>query len=151
MLPLLFVQAIAGQQPAPSSNAQASFALAITVASANAKVGDDVVVTIKLKNTSDSTLYLPVSDYKHADFTRFVAEVADAKGALLSQKPQKRYWPESQMVAGIKPGKDLVETLGLSRLFDLTTPGAYTVSVHRVDHLTNVTVNSNEVTLNIAP
>lgn len=149
-LPILFALAIMGQEPAPS-NVNATFALAITVAPVNAMVGDNVVVTIKLKNISNSTLYLPVSPYKHAELTRFVAEVTDADGASLSQKPQKRYWPESQFVAGIKPGRELEENLDLSKLFDLTAPGSYKVLIHRVDRQSNVMVKSNVVTFNIAP
>jgi hypothetical protein len=154
-LPLLFIFALTGQQPAPSSDISAAFSLAITVAPANPKAGDDVVVSIKLRNTSDSVYQLPIAlEYKRAEVNGFVPEVIDLNGVDVPGKHRAeddRRRAESRTMVGIKPGAVFEEKLDLSKLFDLTVPGSYKVAVHRVDRQTNVKVKSNIVTFNIEP
>jgi hypothetical protein len=152
-LPILFALATTGQQPAPSSNLNATFALAITVAPVNAEVGDDVVVTIKLKNTSNLVYQLPITlEYKRAEVNGFVPEVIDLNGVDIPRKHRPeddRRRAESRTMVGIKPGAVFEEKLDLSKLFDLTAPGSYKVMVHRMDRQSNLMVKSNA--FNVAP
>jgi hypothetical protein len=154
-LPLIFALTVTGQQPVPSSDVNAAFSLAITVAPANAKAGDDVLVTIKLQNTSNSVYQLPIAlEYKRAEANGFVPEVIDLNGVKIPRKHRPeddRRRAESRTMVGIKPGAVFEEKLDLSKLFDLTTPGSYKVVVHRVDRQNNVKVKSNIVTFNIEP
>ncbi len=55
------------------------------------------------------------------------------------------------MVDYIQPGGMAVQTAHVAKLVNLRRPGRYTVQVSRKDAASDVTVKSNEITLNVVP
>ena len=152
---LALTMSVLAQDKGASPTTDAKFSLSITVAPANSKPGEDVIVTVLLRNTSDSFYELPVIlEALHGERNGFIAEVKDASGVALPRgvRPEdQQRRAESWSAAGLHPGRTYKDQIDLSKLFDLSAPGKYQISVHRVDRQTNVIVNSNTVTLNIAP
>ena len=141
------------QDKGASPTAGAKFSLSIAVAPTNAKPGEDVIVTVLLRNTSDSFYELPVTlEALHGERNGFIAEVTDAGGIALPRgvRPEdQRRKAETRAIAGLNPGRTYRDKINLSKLFDLSVPGTYLVKVHRVDRQTGATVYSNVITLTV--
>jgi hypothetical protein len=152
---LALTMSVLAQDKGASLTTDAKFSLSITVAPANAKPGEDVIVTVLLRNTSDSFYELPVTlEAMHGEINGFIATVTDASGVVLPRgiRPEdQQRKAESRSVAGLNPGQTYKDRIDLSKLFDLSEPGTYQVKVHRIDRQTNVKVYSNVITLTVVP
>jgi hypothetical protein len=59
--------------------------------------------------------------------------------------------PGSSISLPHPPGKMFVMTIDLTRLYEITAPGVYTLVLSRYDDYSKTTVRSNTVNLNIVP
>jgi hypothetical protein len=146
----------------PAHCGEPSFSLTISLAQDTAKAGSEVTVKIVLKNITDHEIRiggirrtLPADDVVPANCR---AIVTDAKGAPAPYtKYGERMWSHpleegvngtgifGPMEAGGQGAFDLV----LSRLYDLSKPGKYTIEVKYPDYDNEVIVRSNKIVLTI--
>lgn len=105
--------------------------LAVRVDAPQAAAGDQIVCTVLLKNASKRPLLL-VETYPERDFE---IAVFDSKGSLVSLTAhgQKLLQAEvyRQVSVRIKPGQVVERKIMLNQVFDLSTPGEYSISVRR--------------------
>jgi hypothetical protein len=146
---------------APSYCGEPNFSLTISLAQDTAKTGSEVTVKILLKNITDHEIriggkgMLPGDDVVPANCR---AIVTDGKGTRAPYtKYGERMWSrpleegfDGRLIFGaMKAGGQGAFDLVLSRLYDLSKPGKYTIEVHYPDYDSGVIVKSNKITLTI--
>ncbi len=146
---------------APAYCGEPSFSLTISLAQDTVKAGSEVTVKIVLKNTTDHEIrvggkgMLPGDDLVPANCR---AIVTDAKGVRAPYtKYGERMWgrpleegAEGTIIFGaMKAGGQGAFDLVLSRLYDLSKPGKYTIEVRYPDGDSQVIVKSNRIVLTI--
>lgn len=146
------------QQPA---NTAPRISIAIKTSQTVVKTGSDVVVQVEMKNISqvDVPDGAPLAD---GPTTSFQWEVRDSSGKqvamtdyglranhLDSPNGVPRVWAGSFFSAPLAPGKVITQTLALTKEYDLSKPGKYTVQASRGDGQTRV--KSNIITLTVTP
>jgi hypothetical protein len=100
----------------------------ITTPTPVTKSGAEIRIDVTVVNTSDNTIKIvkaPGPD-GHADAANQV-EVYDAEGNKIPLA-HRQMWISRKTVP-VEPGKSYVDYLTLSKLFDLSKPGKYTVTV----------------------
>jgi len=141
-------------------------------APAIARVGEDVRLEITVTNTSDRTVEIYTASGRPdggeaEDYNRIDVRDADRKllprssshssersdGAVVLHRSTLSLRP-----AALAPGERFHDYTALNRLFDLTKPGTYVVTVKqdvRLDHAVpepgRVTATSNTITLTVLP
>jgi hypothetical protein len=155
------VAPIAGQVPGPS--------ITLTVTGpATVKAGSSVIrIEVVLTNKSDRVVTVPVSSPHELDFGfeirdpsgdgagktlyyRFVTNDHTGKDAVEPPPDLTEAGMSVELGVGeVLPGKTVVYSIGIGRLFDFTQPGKYAIQVQQGDPLSGVTVKSNIVTLKV--
>jgi len=107
-------------------------AISISVAKPSYKRGEAISLNIALKNFSED----PVPIVIRSTWIDFSTEVFLDKGNQLPKLPYAVQMMESalegrRMSSELKPGAMIEETLELTTVYDMTTPGAYSVIVTR--------------------
>lgn len=51
----------------------------------------------------------------------------------------------------MKPGETMTDRVNVSKVYDLTQPGRYTIQFQRLDPETKTFVKSNEITVTLRP
>lgn len=154
----------APQQTAPQPPAQLS--LAVDGVQAVVQAGDAVNVKVVNKNISQQTLNLWIDS--NADQIGWVyrVNVHDQNGATPPDTKfgrMFRYNEEGSPNVGpgtflassggfhaLQPGETLTDIIDVSRLYDFSQPGRYTIQVLRYD-ANNIIVNSNPLTITVTP
>jgi hypothetical protein len=57
----------------------------------------------------------------------------------------------SEIVFALQPGESLKDGIVLSRMYDFSQPGKYTVQVERYDYVTKAVVKSNTISVTLTP
>lgn len=121
------------------------------------KVGTPVCVTLTLKNASRRALHFtlsnPALDYRMTVSKSKTAEpvgVTDSFREVQNQRRQGRP-PAPNVLVALKPKEIRPETIEISRFYDLTRPGQYTVQIERdlPPELGKGIVESNTLTVTI--
>jgi len=150
-------------QPAP---AEPKFSLTIKTAQGTVKVGSDVVVEAEMKNISAEDVFYSVFTGRGDGpvASGFTWEILNSKGkpvpfteyGLKLNRPEPELGPGGYVPAAGKtifgllgPGKAIVEKMALSKEYDLSKPGKYSIQALRSDGKTDV--KSNIVTLTVTP
>jgi len=151
-------------QPAP---AEPKFSLTIKTAQGTVKVGSDVVVEAEMKNISAEDVFYSVFTGRGDGpvASGFTWEILNSKGkpvpfteyGLKLNRPEPELGPGGGIVpvAGktvfglVGPGKAFVEKSALSKEYDLSKPGKYTIQALRSDGKTDV--KSHIITLTVTP
>ena len=120
------------------------------------KTNSEVRLSIALKNTTNHNISIPVT-MGPAEFV-YQIEAKDAKG---NAAPYTKYGRgvmvdktvgarTSAIYVPLKPGetRQVAEVI-VSKLFDLSKPGEYTIRVHRYDDQNKVDIDSNELKLTV--
>jgi hypothetical protein len=150
-------------QPAP---AEPKFSLTIKTAQGAVKVGSDVVVETEMKNISAEDIFYSALSVKGPEPgpSGFMWEILDSEGkplpfteyGLKINRPEPELGPGGYVLPAGKtvfgllgPGKAVVEKRALSKEYDLSKPGEYSIQALRSDGKTDV--KSNIVTLTVTP
>ncbi|PYX10063.1 MAG: hypothetical protein DMG88_03995 [Acidobacteria bacterium] len=143
----------------------ASFSLTITALQNPVKAGSEVRIEMVVTNISNREITVSRSNGEgQAEFSGYTAEVRDRKGNLSSETKYGRGLkgeggtPEAPTVTvtndilfPLQPGKKLKDMLIVSRLWDMSQPGVYSIQVQRTDPDTGILVRSNSVTVTVTP
>ena len=150
-------------QPAP---AEPKFSLTIKTAQGTVKVGSDVVVEAEMKNISAEDVFYSVFTGRGDGpvASGFTWEILNSKGKPVpfTEYGLKLNRPEPELGSGgyvpaagktifglLGPGKAIVEKMALSKEYDLSKPGKYSIQALRSDGKTDV--KSNIITLTVTP
>jgi hypothetical protein len=159
----LLVTMILGVAVAPGYCAEPSLSVTIRLTQDTVRAGSEVRVKIVMKNVTDHQIRIPGKAEVRGDDVvpaNCHATVTDAKGARapLTNYGEKMWgrpleeghegtWVFGTMEAGEE--RPFTSDLILSRLYDLSKPGKYTVQVRYPDGDGHGVVKSNKVTLTI--
>lgn len=130
-LPLAVVVCLAGTESshAQTASVEPSFSIAITAAKQTVKLGDDIRITVTLTNSSPRQMYLenerndPAQDY--------MVSVQDENGKrpMFTKDFSTPRELSSSYFEEIKPGDGLKSEIVLNAIYDISTPGKYTVQL----------------------
>jgi len=149
-------------QVAQSAPAESKISITIKIAQSTIKVGSNMEVEAEMKNVSTEGVgYVPAGTMSFST-TSFVWDIRDSasKPVPLTEYGLKANCLDSpggvpRICAGstfgdiLEPGKSFRQTLALSKEYDLSKPGKYTVQASRFDGKTDV--KSNTLTLAVMP
>jgi hypothetical protein len=155
---LVFLPAAFGQPKQP--------AFSITISAPDViSAGSEPKLSIVLKNTSDHKIMLTRSLQTDRGELHHDVEVRDDKGDLVPEMeyhqklkgrlpatPGKAPPPPivgSDIFVTMKPGETRNDDLTISKLYDLSKPGKYTIQVSRFDETAKAVVKSNTITVNV--
>jgi hypothetical protein len=146
-------------QPAP---AEPKISITIKTAQSAVKVGSDVEVEVEMKNISaEGVGFVPTSTMSSST-TSFRWDIREGAGkevpmteyglkanCLDSPGGVPRICAGSSFEAILDPGKSFRQKLALSKEYDLSRPGKYTIQALGFDGKTDV--KSNTITLTVTP
>ena len=155
---LLLTAAFVAFGPAQDRGAKPPFTIRISADPSMVKVGSGVDVEVVLKNTSAKPLdcSVAISDLTGQD-PSLTFDVRDERGNLA---PRRVYsYPElatGHAIVGcaVAPGETRTEGQDITRIYDITRPGVYTIQVSKAISLTNAgagVVKSNKMTITVSP
>jgi hypothetical protein len=154
--PVQEAQQASGKLPAP-------FVIKLSAQQTTFKKGSEIKLKVALTNTSNQQIF--VRREKRDDKAEFSYsfDVRDEAGKPAPEAKYKRALkgeqPEGETtvvvsapgLVPIDPGQSLDEEVIVSKLFDLSVPGKYVIHAERLDDTSNVSVNSNVVTITVEP
>jgi len=136
-------------------SAQSPFSLTVSIAQQNPR---DIRLNVTLTNVSGSDFHIATkASHVDADLDYEVTVLDDhGEPARYSDYGKKVHGKNSDRSGSIiarviKPGRALQESADLSRIFDLSKPGNYAVSVKKFDAVSKTVVISNTVILSVSP
>jgi hypothetical protein len=149
--------AMGSPQGSHAHSPRASFSLSITAKEHKVQAGSGVRVKLIMKNTSAREINLDFEPYK--GFFDCYFQVFDQAGLPV---PPTKYSHYACLEAGflpwsttccpgisLAPGQSVEPELHLTRLFDLTRPGKYSILAAQVDMETHSIVKSNTVSITV--
>lgn len=163
---VLLVAVASGPFAVPGNAKSNSAPYSITIAAPQnpVKAGSEVAVDIVVTNTSDHEIVVSRSNAeKRAELSGYTVEVWDQKQRLT---PESEYGLElkgqgtpagpvvtvnSDLLFTVQPGKQLKDTLIVSKLRDMSRPGTYTVQVQLSRPETGILAKSNKITVTVIP
>ncbi len=148
-----------GQCSQPKQDAKPATVLAITAAQESIAAGSPVWVELTVTNKSKHEISL----WREVSGRDFQVEVKDHKGKFAKdtkygysrngRADPARLTPEDLSGSGacvtLGPGKSLSYKLDISKLYDLTQPGEYTIQAERSDSESTATVKSNKIVIKL--
>lgn len=147
LMPLLLAAALpATKEP---------FTLFIAPTKATVMQGADARVEVTLRNISDRQIAMSKSDG-----SAYLVEVRDGQGRVARDTDLGRKLKDpgtvvvsSAPILPLKPGESLKDEIVVSKLYEMSGPGQYTVSVARPvpGELGTGLVHSNTITITITP
>ena len=155
---VLMGSVVFAQQPAkPPKNPKPTFALTISTDHETVAPGAKVIVTVHLTNVSDHALSFGRFGFGGPDVS-YRVEVRNSQGQLAPYtedygKRQRHESPYDQPIVGraagygVEKGETATETIEVTKQYDLSTPGKYTIRVSHPDPAANVDVQSNTISL----
>jgi hypothetical protein len=141
-------------QPIAQTNSGAAFQLNIEAEAPSVASGGKIVLQIMLANISDSALVFGQRMRPDQAEWDYRIDVRNEKGEAVAETAYGRIRLEvvtlfSSQMKTVAPGHSLKEEVTLSKLYDLTIPGRYTVQVsrHAHDRDSGQLVTSNTATI----
>jgi hypothetical protein len=132
MLLLVFLPALALAGKGP-------FSLTIAPPPESFKLGDELVLQITVKNTSGGPIgFARTGDVTPEEGARYKVEVWGPDGHLVPRTPspiQKEKPTVNMMISNVshtlQPGESFVDRITVTKYFDLSRPGKYSILVER--------------------
>jgi hypothetical protein len=142
-----------------SQGQQKIFEVRISTPKTTVNAGSPIRLAISLKNVTDKTVSVALNSSDVGVGRTFEIAVLDSYGAALPmlQKaaplPGEKPLPKtfSGGTLPVAPGHQIVRTVDLNRLFDLSKTGTYTVQVKKIESHTNTIQSSNILPLAVIP
>jgi len=133
-----------------------AFAITISPESGVVKAGSKVTVRATLVNKSTNNLLFSDENIAELDFK---ADVRDSQGNLapLTEYGGSVMRNEAEPVIGsagysfVHPGEAKKSDVVITKLYNLSQPGKYTIQVQRIDDAHNIVVKSNTITVTVTP
>lgn len=160
-MPLLLALAAANIATARQS-AQPVFSVAISVPQDVVASGAEVKVKIVLKNTSDHEIGVARSSREDQGEFHNKIVLRDEHGNLVQMKERGNNGgkgqndtdsviQETMVVFPLKPGELLKDGFIVSKAYDMSKPGKYSIQVERIDDESKTVVKSNTITVTVTP
>jgi len=161
-LMVLMCTVVFAQQPAkPSKNAKPASALTISTDHETVAPRSKVIVTVHLTNVSNRPLSFPRWSFGGPD-PSYRVEVRNSQGQLAPYtedygKRVRREFPYDSFVGRsvgytVEKGETVTEEIEVTKKYDLSTPGKYTIRVFHPDREANIDVQStNTINLTVTP
>ncbi len=132
-----------------AQDAKQSFVISISSPSTTWKSTDSIRLDVAVKNLTDQRIQ--VSSSRSAWETGEIL-IRDGSGNVIPpiQNPQTVFRSSGSSIV-VKPGKDYTESFNISKQFDLTKPGQYSLQIEKKDPSSNTVVKSNILVLTITP
>lgn len=162
--------ALAAQSAHPTSQKEPRFSISVSVEPEIVEAGSEVWVKATLTNKAKATTFADLTDkakdkiilYVHSQYLAeldFPVYMYDAEGNLAALKGYGRTvikhenppLVDPNVPLTLRPQDSFTGVIELSKLYDLTIPGKYTVQVQIFDDFTKGVVKSNTVALTIEP
>jgi type 1 fimbria pilin len=147
-----------GQATPPAHNNKMSFSIKISSPQKVVKVGSPILLVVKITNISDRDIsHATAPGHSMPEFTCDI-EVRDSRGSVASETPYglkvrgkdaSYHHGGSMLLQTLKPGEELQQETVLSRIYDMTQAGKYTIQVSKRDPDTGVTVKSNTTAVTV--
>ena len=137
------------------------FSLTITAPAFTIKVGTDLHLRATVTNTSDRTIgFIRSPGTEPEEGFRYEIDVQDAQGQpappsayVRDLQNKKTVTFESRVARWLKPGESFVDEIDVTRLYDLSHPGKYTISIARevppAQNLGSSKVRSNSIVVTV--
>jgi len=156
LLTLVFFSANIQAQDAPrAQNRQPPFSLTIRAKEGEIKSGSLIWVDATVESKSNHAVLVYQATSGDMDQGGWVYQI-DIRNELEGTPPKTKY--AHGLGAGgsggyvrLDPGKTLVHSVNVSKLYDLNPPGKYTIQFGRFDRETKTLVRSNTVTVTVTP
>lgn len=149
---MLAASLIAVAQNQTGNQIEEPFSIAITTPDANIKPDGEVVIQIRLTNTSNH----PINAGYHVLWginEGYAYEVRDRSGNILPRNEPKGGGEGSFRQRTLNPGESLQNTVVLSSVYDMSSPGEYVVQVSRSisGNEKDGVVKSNTIKITVTP
>jgi len=151
---------LAAQSSAPIKEREPRFSIAINAPSNTVKPGSQITVNATLTNKAKDTIYLDASAPWMAELD-FRVEVHDVQGNLapltdygrlvLKNEGEVPIVENNGSLAVLHPGDTFKREIVVSKLYDLTQPGKYTIQAQRPDDANGTIAKSNTVNVTVTP
>lgn len=142
-----------------SYSQKAEFALSISIPQTTMRSGADIPVEIKIQNISDHEIPIFVSPGESGIASAFEVVVLNQTGAKIPetaaglQAHGKTNIPNT--ISGgtmkIPVGGNKKYTTHISKIFDVSRPGRYTVQAQKLDKADGIIVKSNRIPFTVTP
>lgn len=166
----IFCAVVLAQQVAPPTKARPRFSLNVVAENKEVKVGDPVIVTSTLTNVSGNELSITMDLAAKGEVNAHDGVIVrDSNG----KEPPKTDFhrdlkgeaPSARSVSGssttitvmnfrsfsVSPGAKFVQQIEVSKLYDLSKVGSYSVQLTGIDDVTKIVVKSNAITITVTP
>ena len=154
-IPILFIFSILPLRTISAQVAQSAkppFTLDIEVSRNEAKIGSVNLLEAHWTNTSHHNLFFAVGGLGRA--TKL--EVLNSEGKQVQETPngRKAQGKDTEFVgsvfrATLQPGKTQTDEIDVSKEYDLSKPGRYTIQAQRWDDESHTNVKSNTITITL--
>jgi hypothetical protein len=127
------------------------FTLTISSDQPAVAAGSDVFIRITQRNTSSSVVDCSSWEVDSTDLS-FNYDVRNEAGKKLKQREGMANGPGSQKSCSLQPGGALSHNIWISWLYNLRSPGKYSVRVSRyIDNSATKEFNSNVIVITVLP
>ncbi|HEV2195701.1 MAG TPA: hypothetical protein VGR55_08965 [Candidatus Acidoferrum sp.] len=163
-LQILFaVMVVALYAASPAHSTTTPFSLTIATPKEPLKAGAELRLLVTITNTSNRKISFVTSPGPiPEDWILYEIDVRDEQGRsvalssdLRGMDPRVPINYGSRTARSLAPGESFVDQVTVTRFYDLTPPGQYTISVARSmpprQNLGNGTIKSNAMTITVAP
>jgi hypothetical protein len=151
LIGLYFVIAAGGALHAQNQSSE-PFTLTISTAQSEVKSGTPVVLRVVQTNTSDQALDVSTA-YERGLNAGYDYDVRKSDGKQLTPKEHKGPLSLNMIRRLLQPNSSLQDQTNLSRGFDMTEPGTYSIRVsrHISDDPKSRSIASNTITVTVTP
>jgi hypothetical protein len=156
------------QDKKESGNVPPRFSLSIAAEEPTVKAGSPLFLEVTMENKSDRniSMYRAISGDLDQGGWVYKVMVQDEKGARAPKTKFGRHVqgpetaeesaePASVVASGgyvpLTPHKTMRDRLNVTKLFDLSRPGKYTIEIQELDEASKTFVKSNKITVIVTP
>ncbi len=142
-----------------SQTAPQPFSLAITTKTPTVAVGSHLKVQIVLTNTSSNTIVITRDkSVEAAEQAGFSATVLDSSGKQVPYTSFGDKFFKGELITistpfqvPMKPGEALKQEINITKLYNLSVSGVYTIQLQRKDEASAAVFRSNILTVTVTP
>jgi hypothetical protein len=150
-------------QALPSAKEAHALSLTATASKDKFAIGDPMLVTVTLTNTSDKDVVWqserPDSAYRNFLFSLKTDDNPDLPSTAYHRRIRGKQLPDdpihvdsgSWAFATLSPGQSVQFAVDLKRIFEFKNPGTFKLVVTRVDELNKITIHSKPIEIEVVP
>jgi hypothetical protein len=140
------------QDPGSASSGSSPLSLKIRPTSSSVKAGDTVWVEATMENKADHVVWVSRVLSEDQGGVGYKVDVWDAKGEPLplTEYAKRLGGVGSAFEKLLRPAETIADRVNVSKLYDLSGPGRYTIQFRRFDLDSKSFLRSNTVTVTVA-